>query len=82
MDSIKDLLKNKDFDVPSELESLKKYVLENYGYEPYVRVTDHSLSVHMHTAADAGVLRMNYGQVMQRCQLTRKLYIKISEPRH
>lgn len=81
MDSIKDLLHSKSLDEPSEVKTLKRYVHDIYGYEPTIKVNDTSIFVYMHSAAEASTLRMRHTDIHQRCQLTRKLYIKIGQAR-
>jgi hypothetical protein len=75
MDSLSDILSNKDFDEPSEVVSLKKYVRDNFKAEISVSVRNNDLVVAVQSAALASTLRMRSPEIKRRCQITDKRLI-------
>lgn len=77
MDSLKDLLLHKNMDEPTEVTALREFVKQEFNITPEIKVQQELITVYMPNAAVASVLRMRYHEVRTRCQLTRKLYVKI-----
>lgn len=77
MDSLKDLLMNKDVEEPTELTALREFIRHEFQITPEIRLQQELITVYMPNAAAASILRMRYHEVKKRCQLTRKLYVKI-----
>ena len=77
MDSLKDLLMQKNMDEPTEVAALREFIKSEFNVTPEIKVQQELITVFMPSAATASVLRMRYHEVKKRCQLTRKLYVKI-----
>lgn len=77
MDSLKDLLRQKDLDEPSELIALKNYCQENYQFEPKITVKNNLIWLYVPNGILATELRMRFPDIRARCGLTKKLVIRI-----
>lgn len=77
MDSIKDLLYQKNLDEPSEVASLRNYCLETFNFTPLISVKKDVLLLAVPNGILATELRMRVPEITRRCQLTRKLIIRI-----
>ncbi|MCA9348789.1 hypothetical protein KC878_01450 [Candidatus Saccharibacteria bacterium] len=77
MDSLKDLLLQKNMEEPTEVTALREFIRQEFELTPEIRIQPNMLTVYMPNAATASILRMRYYEVKTRCQLTRKLYVKI-----
>jgi hypothetical protein len=75
MDSLNDILGNKNFDEPAEVVSLKKYVRDNFKVEVSVAVRDRNLIINVQSAALANMLRLRSPEIKRRCQITDKKLI-------
>jgi len=77
MDSLKDILENKNLDEPTEVTSLRAFIKSEYNLDPTIKIQRDVITVYMPNASLATTLRMRYRELQTRCQLTRKLYIRI-----
>jgi hypothetical protein len=77
MDSLLDILQNKDFGEPPEMSSIKKYVHDEFGIEVSVQVRDRDIIVGVPNAALANTLRLRSPEMKRRCQLTKRLTFRI-----
>jgi hypothetical protein len=77
MDSLLHILADKDFDEPSEMRSIKKYVWDEFQTEVTVQVRNNDLIVTVPNAALAGTLRMRGPEITRRCQLDKRLVFRI-----
>jgi len=77
MDSIKDLLLQKNLDEPTEITALKSFCQEQYHFEPKIKLQDSSIFLSVPNGILATELRMRQTEIKKRCQLTKKLIIKI-----
>lgn len=78
MDSLLDILSNKDFDEPPEISSIKKYVQDEFKTTVGVQVRDNNIVVTVPSAALANTLRLRQTEIKRRCQLDKKLVFRIS----
>ncbi len=78
MDSLLNILRNKDFDEPPEISSIKKYVQDEFKTEVNVQVRDKDIVVSVPSAALANTLRLRGPEMKRRCQLDKKLTFRIS----
>ena len=79
MDSLGDVLKNKKVPVePAESRYIKAYVYEKYKEVITVLIQQHSLTIVVPNAGLAGTLRFDLPAIALQCNLTKKLYIRIS----
>lgn len=77
MDSLFNILSKKDFDEPSEMASIKKYVKDEFGIDVGVQIRDKDIIIKVPSAAMAGTLRMRGPEIKRRCQLDKRLTFQI-----
>lgn len=77
MDSLSSILSGKDFDEPPEMNSIKKYVLDEFQSPVSVQVRDNDIVVSVPSAALANMLRLRSPEIKRRCQLDKKLIFRI-----
>ncbi|MBP9813456.1 hypothetical protein KBC51_03390 [Candidatus Saccharibacteria bacterium] len=77
MDSIKDLLLAKNLEEPTELAALKSFCLNNYKFEAKIKITNDSITLFVPNGILATELRMQQKTIINRCQLTKKLHVRI-----
>jgi len=77
MDSLLNILRNRDFDEPPEITSIKKYVKDEFKTEVSVQVRDKDIVVSVPSAALANTLRLRGPEMKRRCQLEKKLTFRI-----
>jgi hypothetical protein len=77
MDSIKDLLAQKDLDEPTEITALKEYCQELYQFKPKIAVRKDSIWLYVPNGMLATEMRMRQTEINRRCGLTQKLVIRI-----
>lgn len=79
MDSIADLLKNRNTpQEPEDSRLLKAYVQKHYNTPVQVVLSDYHLTLVVPSAALAGTLRMELPRMIAECKITKKLHIRIS----
>lgn len=79
MDSIKDILSQKELDEPTELTALKKYCQEQFDFKPKLSLRKDSIWLYAPNGALATELRMRFPEINRRCGLTQKLVIRIGQ---
>lgn len=77
MDSIFKILSGKKFDEPSEMVSIKKYVLDEFNVKVGVQVRDKDIIIKVPSAALAGTLRMRGPEIKERCHIDKRLTFQI-----
>jgi hypothetical protein len=77
MDSLFNILANRNFDEPPEVASIKKFVFDNYQTEVSVAVRDKDISITVPSAALASTLRMRLPEMKRRCQIDKKILLRI-----
>jgi hypothetical protein len=77
MDSIKDILVQKDLDEPSEISALKNYCQELFDFTPKIAIREDAIWMSVPNGILATELRMRKPEITRRCQLTQKLVIRI-----
>lgn len=78
MDSLKDLLIQKNLDEPSEVIALKDYYQSNFKLPAKVNLTQNSIILVVPNGKIATEIRSRTLEIQRRCQLTRKFYVKVS----
>lgn len=78
MDSLRSILSDKDFDEPSEIASIKKYVKDEFQADVSVMVRDRDIVVGVPNAALANTLRLRSPEIKRRCQTTKRLTFRIA----
>ncbi len=79
MESLKDILQNRKSGAfePIEIERLKKYVEKKHGFLPDISLSPRTITINAPTAAQASVLRLDWSNLNQLIDDTRKIYIKL-----
>lgn len=77
MDSLNDILGNKDFDEPPEISSIKKYVQDEFKTAVGVQVRERDIVVQVPSAALANTLRLRVPDIQRRCQIDKRLTFRI-----
>jgi hypothetical protein len=78
MDSLLNILSNRDFDEPPEMSSIKKYVKDEFGVEVGVQLRERDILIMVPSAALANTLRLRGPEMKRRCQLTKRLTYRIT----
>ncbi len=76
-DSLFSILTGKNFDVPPEVASIKKYVLDKYNCDVAVVVRERDIIVTTASSALANSLRLCSPDMKRRCQLEKRLVFRI-----
>ncbi len=71
MDSLSDILADKDYSLPNEVRAIKAYIEQNYNQEVGVNITTKEIVISSRSAALIGNLRMN-GPALKRAAATQK----------
>lgn len=77
MDSLAQILSNKDYDEPPEMASIKKYVQDEFKSVVSVQIRDKDIIITAPSAALASTLRMRGPEIRRRCQLDKRLVFRI-----
>ena len=77
MDSIKDLLINKNVDEPGEVSSLKEYLHSTFQISPIIQVSPKAIVVIVPNSKLATEVRGRVLEIERRCQLTKQLFVKV-----
>lgn len=78
MDSLNSILGRKDFDEPSEIKSIKKYVQDEFQTDVSILVRDKDIVITVPSASLANMLRLRSVEIKRRCQLDKKLTFRIN----
>jgi hypothetical protein len=77
MDSLKDLISAKDLDEPTEITALRQYCEDLFNFTPKLSIKNDLIWMIVPNGAVASELRMRIPEIFKRCQLTKKLVIRI-----
>ncbi len=77
MDSLQNILGAKDFSPPDEITAVKNYIKRRYGSDCSVRLERDALIVAVPNSALAGTLRLEQQELIENCQLKKRLVIRI-----
>jgi hypothetical protein len=77
MQSLLDILGNKDFDTPPEIGIIKDFVRKHFQVEPDITMYQTSITITVRSASLAGALRQKLYQLKKELPSERKLFIKI-----
>lgn len=73
MDSLRDILSNKDFDEPEEIKIIKEYVFRTFQSEVEVVVRDKDILISAPSAALANTLRLRGPYIKKLLQTEKRL---------
>lgn len=77
MDSIFDVLKRKDFDIPPEVEAIKTYVRRYYDAEVTVTVQQRGFIISARSAGLIGSLRLNAPKLQKAANTDKPIFFRI-----
>ena len=77
MDSLKDLLVNKNLDEPTEITALRGYCQSEFNFTPKINIKNDNIWLLCPNGILATELRMRFPEIKRRCDLTKKLIIRI-----
>jgi hypothetical protein len=77
MSSIADILSQKKYDEPPEVQIIKEFVRESFQSEAAVTVQPSQIIIAVRSAALAGTLRMHSHTLAQLCGTDKRLVIRI-----
>lgn len=75
--SLGDILADKKFNQPDEIQIIKDYVLGEFGVEPSVRINPHQIIIMVEGAALASELRMRLHELKSHLDTKKRLMITI-----
>lgn len=76
--SLRDILANRDFDMPPEVRAIKEYVRRYYDTEVNVTVQPHNIVVSAKSAGLIGSLRMNLPKLQEASGTEKRIIFRIS----
>jgi hypothetical protein len=76
MDSLQDILGNKNFSPPDEITALKDYVFRRYSSRATVKISREAIILSVPSAALAATLQLEREKVIKACGLVKKLVIR------
>jgi len=78
MDSLSNILSQKDFDEPPEIASIKKYVQDEFKTDIAVQVREKDIVISVPNAALVNTLRLRGPEIKRRCQIDKRLTFRIA----
>ena len=80
MDSLKDLLIQKNLEEPTEITALRDYYQQTFKLLASIKVTPNNIVLIVPNSKLATEVRARTLDIQRRCQLTKKLFIKVGKP--
>lgn len=77
MQSLLDILGDKDFEQPPEIATIKTFVRKKYSTDVGVNVQTHSITITTRSASLAGSLRPQLHTLKKQLDTDKKLFIRI-----
>lgn len=77
MDSLSDILANKDFSEPNEVKLIKAFVLAKYGHEVNIAINKKEIIVSSHSAGLISTLRINSPALVKAAKTAKKIRFRI-----
>jgi len=76
MDSLQDILGQKNFTPPDEISAIKDYVKRHYNAACRVRVEKQAIILNVPSSGLAGTLQLEKQKLIDACSLQKKLIIR------
>ena len=76
MDSLQDILGQKNFTPPDEITAVKDFITRRYNSKSSVRVERDVLIVHVPSSALAATLQLEQNRMIEACRINRRLIIR------
>lgn len=77
MDSLKNILVNKNLDEPTEITALREYCEKSFKFSAKIGIKNDCIWLTVPNGIIASELRMRIRDIQVRCGLTKKLVIRI-----
>ena len=77
MQSLQDIIGNKDFDRPPEIEVIKTFVRKNFSSDVSVRLQPNNITIIVSSASLAGALRQVLHKLKKELDTDKKIFIRI-----
>ncbi len=77
MQSLQDIMGNRDFDQPAEIEIIKTFVRKNFSSDVGVYTQARSITITTSSASLAGSLRPHLHKLKKELDTDKKLFIRI-----
>jgi hypothetical protein len=77
MDSLFNILGNRDFDEPPEIDKIKKYIRDNFNSSASVQMREKDIIVSVGSASLANSLRLKSPEIKRLCKINKRLVFKI-----
>jgi hypothetical protein len=77
MDSLQEIMGKKDFTPPDEVKAVADYVKRRYNSKSYVKLQRDTIVLSVPSSALAGTLQMERNRIIETCNITKKLAIRI-----
>jgi hypothetical protein len=77
MDSLFNILSDKDFDEPSEIKAIKLYVKKRFNADVGVKIRDRDIVVLVSSAALANTLRLDGPAMKRYCGIEKRISFRI-----
>lgn len=78
MQSLFDIMGNKDFDVPPEVSEIKAYIKRHFDSDVDVATSPNLITINVSSSALAGSLRLHLHKLKKELKTDKKLLIRIS----
>ena len=76
-DSLRNILANRDFDIPPEVRAIKEYVRRYYDTDVSVSVQPHNIVISSKSAGLVGSLRMNLPKLQEASGTDKRIIFRI-----
>ncbi len=77
--ALRDLLPQRKFEEPPEIQIIKQFMQENYQQTPEITVQPKQIIIQVKGSALAGTLRMRLHELQQLLQTDKRLVIRIGQ---
>lgn len=77
MDNLSDILSRKNFDEPSEISIIKRYVKEHFDVDVSVKIQPKIILITARNSSIVGRLRMHTIQIQRACQTDKRIVFRI-----
>ncbi|MBI5906513.1 hypothetical protein HY857_00470 [Candidatus Saccharibacteria bacterium] len=76
MDSIQEILGNKDFTPPSEITTIRAYIERRYKSKSYVKLQRDAVIISVRDSALAATIHLERQSLLDACGITKRLVIR------
>jgi hypothetical protein len=77
MDSLNSILGDKNFDKPTEIDELKRFIRDNYQSESEILIRGHRIIISVSSSALANSLRLRMPEIKRELKIERDLSFRI-----